>query len=364
MDSGENIPAHTIIKQRGRFVLGDNKEKRKCLALVSGGMDSQLAAKLISDQGIEVIGVNFRTGFISEDDRKLYEEIERNLGIEIRLLEVPEEDYLEIIKSPEHGYGSAMNPCLDCRILILKQAKKYMKEVSADFIITGEVLGQRPMTQRRDTLNLIQRESTLGDRLLRPLSAKMLSPTIPEKEGWVEREELLDIDGRSRKRQIELSKKYGIDHYSQPAGGCLLTEEEFGYRIQEVFQHKGKENTTSRDLKSLKHGRHFRLPDGAKAIIGRDEEDNSNLEEFLSDYWSIEISDFPGPLTLVTRGASEKDVILAARLTGRYSQGRDEENLEANLEKNGKTKTLQIKPLDREADLVRELRIEKGGDNQ
>ncbi|MFW6104450.1 MAG: hypothetical protein ACOC6I_01260 [Candidatus Bipolaricaulota bacterium] len=336
----------------------ENTDRHKCLALISGGLDSQLAAKLIAEQGNRVVGVNFRTGFISEDGRELYREIENDLGIEVRILEVPEEDYLELIKSPEHGYGSAMNPCLDCRIFILKQSKKYMKEISADFVITGEVLGQRPMTQRKDTMDLIKKESGLGKRLLRPLSAKLLSPTLPEERGWVDRDKLLDIEGRSRKVQLELAEKLGINHYSQPAGGCLLTEEEFGHRIREVFDHKGKDKTTVSDLKVLKYGRQFRLPGGAKAIIGRDEEENENLEEFLDGYWNIRILGFPGPLTLITRGASESDTVIAARLTGRYSQGRDQETLEAILERNGKTKSYRIKPLERDSDLIRELRIE------
>ncbi|MCF7891157.1 hypothetical protein K9M78_08070 [Candidatus Bipolaricaulota bacterium] len=338
----------------------ENTDRHKCLALISGGLDSQLAAKLIATQGIEVIGVNFRTGFISEDDEELYRQIENDLGIEIRILGVPEEDYLELIKSPEHGYGSAMNPCLDCRIFILKRSKKYMEEISADFVVTGEVLGQRPMTQRKDTLELVKRESTLDGKLLRPLSAGLLAPTIPEEKGWVDRKKLLDIEGRSRKRQLELADQLGVNNYSQPAGGCLLTEEEFGHRIQEVFDHKGKDKTTASDLKVLKYGRHFRLPDGAKAIIGRNEEENESLEEFLDDYWSIRIVDFPGPLTLINRGASEEDVVIAARLTGRYSQGRDQETLEAILERDGKTRTCRIEPLKRDSDLIPELRIDYG----
>lgn len=338
----------------------ENTDRHKSLALISGGLDSQLAAKLIAAQGIEVIGVNFRTGFISEDDEELYRQIENDLGIEIRILGVPEEDYLELIKSPEHGYGSAMNPCLDCRIFILKRSKEYMEEISADFVVTGEVLGQRPMTQRKDTLELVKRESTLDGKLLRPLSAGLLAPTIPEEKGWVDRKELLDIEGRSRKRQLELADQLGVNNYSQPAGGCLLTEEEFGHRIREVFDHKGKDKTIASDLKVLKYGRHFRLPDGAKAIIGRNEEENESLEEFLDDCWSIRIVDFPGPLTLITRGASEEDVAIAARLTGRYSQGRDQETLEAILERDGKTKTYRIEPLERGSDLIPELRINYG----
>lgn len=341
------------------MVKGDT-DQHTGLALISGGLDSQLAAKLIAEQGIEVIGVNFRTGFISEDDEELYRQIENDLGIDIRILGVPEEDYLELIKSPEHGYGSAMNPCLDCRIFILKRSKEYMEEISADFVVTGEVLGQRPMTQRKDTLELVKRESTLDGKLLRPLSAGLLAPTIPEEKGWVDRKELLDIEGRSRKRQLELADQLGVNNYSQPAGGCLLTEEEFGHRIREVFDHKGKDKTTASDLKVLKYGRHFRLPDGAKTIIGRNEEENESLEEFLDDYWSIRIVDFPGPLTLITRGASEEDVVIAARLTGRYSQGRDQETLEAILEQGGKTKTYRIEPLERDSDLIPELRIDYG----
>lgn len=341
------------------MVKGDT-DQHTGLALISGGLDSQLAAKLIAEQGIEVIGVNFRTGFISEDDEELYRQIENDLGIDIRILGVPEEDYLELIKSPEHGYGSAMNPCLDCRIFILKRSKEYMEEISADFVVTGEVLGQRPMTQRKDTLELVKRESTLDGKLLRPLSAGLLAPTIPEEKGWVDRKELLDIEGRSRKRQLELADQLGVNNYSQPAGGCLLTEEEFGHRIREVFDHKGKDKTTASDLKVLKYGRHFRLPDGAKTIIGRNEEENESLEEFLDDYWSIRIVDFPGPLTLITRGASEEDVVIAARLTGRYSQGRDQETLEAILEQGGKTKTYRIEPLERDSDLIPDLRIDYG----
>lgn len=338
----------------------ESTTKRKCLALISGGLDSQLAAKLIADQGVEVLGINFRTGFISDEDEELLEEIESDLGIPIALHNIPEDPYLEIIKSPEHGYGSAMNPCLDCRILVLNQAKKYMEKISADFVVTGEVLGQRPMTQRKDTLDLIKRESTLGDRLLRPLSAKLLPPTLPEEEGWIDGGKLLDISGRSRKRQLSLADQLGVNNYSQPAGGCLLTEDEFGHRIQEVFNHKGKEQTTVDDLKILKYGRHFRLPDGAKAIIGRNEEENEYLEEFSPDYWSIRIVDYPGPLTLITRGATEQEVTIAARLTGRYSQGRDQPSLEAILEKNGGTETYQIDPMKRNSDLIRELRIESG----
>lgn len=329
------------------------------LALVSGGLDSQLAAKVVSEQGVEVIGANFRTGFSSEGDRELFSKIEEDTGIDIRFLSVDEEEYLKIIKDPEHGYGSAMNPCLDCRILVLREAKKYMEEIGADFAITGEVLGQRPMTQRKGTLELIKRKSGLSDRLLRPLSAKLMDPTVPEEEGCVNRDDLLDISGRSRKRQLELAEKYGLNNYSQPAGGCLLTEEEFGHRIQELFDHKGREESTLKDLKLLKHGRHFRLPDGSKAIIGRNEEENEELQEFLNEsYWRLELESVPGPLTLVTGNPTEKDFTLAARLTARYSQGRDKKEVEVVLEKGDQEKCCRVEPIDPDAGVIEDLRIE------
>ncbi len=339
---------------------------RKALALISGGLDSQLAAKIVGGEGVEVIGATVNTGFNEEGSEEIFERIREDLGVEIRHLSLKEDDYLKIIKSPEHGYGSAMNPCLDCRILVLKEAKEYMERISADFAVTGEVVGQRPMSQRRETLELVRKESSLGDRLLRPLSAKLLPPTLPEKEGWVDRDELLDIQGRSRERQLELADQWGLEHYTQPAGGCLLTEEEFGHRIQEVFGHRGKEETRMRQLKVLKFGRHFRLPEGAKAIIGRDEEENEKLKKFLPHYWSIRVANFPGPLTLISEGATEEEVILASRLTGRYSQGRNQERLAAIVKQGGETRTYRVEPLDRDSDLIRELRIEssnRGGNS-
>lgn len=333
-------------------------KNHRALALISGGLDSQIAAKLISEQGIEVIGANYRTGFTTEENDELFDLIEDDLGIEIRRPEVGDQEYLEIIKSPEHGYGSAMNPCLDCRAMVLREAKDYMEEISADFVVTGEVLGQRPMTQRKDTMDLIKRESGLTDRLLRPLSAKLLAPTLPEKKGWVDREDLLDIEGRSRKVQLELADKLEIDHYSQPAGGCLLTEEEFGHRLKELFDRKGRDEVTLDEVKLLRHGRHFRLQDGAKAIIGRNEGENEQLSHFSSNFWRLRVSDFPGPLTLVNKEASEEELTLAARLTARYSQGRGETRLEVTAKKNEKTKVYQVEPLESDSDLIEKLRIE------
>ena len=333
-------------------------EARRALALISGGLDSQLAAKLVSDQGVEVIGVNYRTGFTTEENQGQFDDIERDLEIEIRRPRVNEEDYLDLIKSPDHGYGSAMNPCIDCRALVLREAKSYMEEISADFVVTGEVLGQRPMTQRREPMEALKKDSGLGDRLLRPLSAKLLPPTLPEKKGWVNREELFDIEGRSRTVQLELAEEFGIDHYSQPSGGCLLTEEEFGHRLQELFDLKGRKKVTAEDVKLLRHGRHFRLPGDAKAIIGRNEEENNQLSQFESDFWRLRVSEFPGPLTLVTKNATDEELAVAARLTARYSQGRNEDQLETVAKKDGETKIFRVVPMDSNSDYIGELRIE------
>jgi tRNA U34 2-thiouridine synthase MnmA/TrmU len=333
-------------------------EERRALALISGGLDSQLAAKLVSNQGVEVVGVNYRTGFTTEENQGQFDSIERDLGIEIRRPRVDEEDYLDLIKSPEHGYGSAMNPCIDCRALVFQEAKSYMEEISADFVVTGEVLGQRPMTQRHEPMETLKKNSGLGDRLLRPLSAKLLPPTLPEEKGWVNREELLDIEGRSRTVQLELAEEFGIEHYSQPAGGCLLTEKEFGHRLQELFAMKGRKEVTVDDVKLLRHGRHFRLADDAKAIIGRNKEENHHLSEFESDFWRLRVSEFPGPLTLVTKNATDEELAVAARLTARYSQGRNESQLEAVAKKDGQTKLFQVSPLDTNSDRIGELRIE------
>jgi len=339
-------------------MLEKQKKDVKALALISGGLDSQLAAKLVLDQGLNVVGVNYTTGFTTEEGDELFDLIEEDLGIKIGRPSVDEEKYLEMIKHPNHGYGSAVNPCLDCRILVLREAKRYMKEISADFVVTGEVLGQRPMTQRQDTMKMIKNESGLGNRLLRPLSAKLLSPTLPEEKGWINRDELLDIEGRSRKVQLELAERHGINNYSQPAGGCLLTEEEFGHRLKELFDRRGKESVAPEEVNLLRHGRHFRLGEGAKAIIGRNKEENHKLSKLSSDSWIVQVEDFPGPLTLVTDGATETELVLAAKLTARYSQGRDEERLVTLAKRNGETKTFDVAPLDPEDDRIPELRIE------
>ncbi|MFH0839406.1 MAG: hypothetical protein V1883_00110 [Candidatus Omnitrophota bacterium] len=293
----------------------------KAIALLSGGLDSILAAKLILEQGIELEAVNFLTVFCNCTTRGksclASKSAADNLGIKLKVFEVSE-DYFEIVKKPKYGYGSNINPCLDCRIFMFKKAHAYMKDSGASFIITGEVLGERPMSQRRDAMRIIERDSGLGGLIVRPLSAKLFEPSIPEKEGVVDREKLLDISGRSRKPQIQLAKDFGINDYPCPAGGCLLTDPAFAARMRDLM--KEKDDFTVNDVRLLKVGRHFRLSPDAKVAVGRNEDENNELSRLKAaddiSFWPISIK---GPLGL-GRGIFDKNLInTAASIIARYS---------------------------------------------
>jgi len=257
--------------------------KRKAIALLSGGLDSTLAVKMMLDMGIAVEALNFTSPFCTCTGK--------NSGCKSEAVRVAQEfdipikvvhkglDYLEIVRNPKHGYGKGVNPCVDCRIYLLRKAREYMLECGADFVITGEVLGQRPMSQRRDTLRVIERESGLEGLLLRPLSAQHFEPTIPEREGWVDREKLLAIKGRSRREQIQLADEMDVKNYPCPAGGCLLTELSFVPKVRDIFEHCNELDL--RDFRILKIGRHYRIGERTKAIFGRDQNDNKLLESVI-----------------------------------------------------------------------------------
>ncbi len=307
----------------------------KAIGLLSGGLDSILACRLILDQGIEVIGFNFVTPFCTcikgkQKQRNVeakgcqYEarRAAEKLGIPLKVMAKTKE-YIQMIKSPKHGYGSGMNPCIDCRIFILSCARDYMKEVGADFVFTGEVLGERPMSQHLQALKLIEQESGLSGRILRPLSAKLLEPTIPEKEGLVDRERLLGIQGRSRKPQIALAGEYGIKDYPCPAGGCLLTDKNFAQKLRDAFAHKEE---SLRDIQILKVGRHFRLPSGRKVVVGRNEFENRVLLNLTDAQDAVfEPVDVPGPVVVIfhAENLSEEELLLTAQLCTRYSDGKN-----------------------------------------
>jgi len=269
-----------------------SKEK-KAILLFSGGLDSILAGKILENQGIKIIPIFFKSYFFDEKNAQKVAEI---LGWELKVIDFSKE-HLKVVKKPKFGYGSSMNPCLDCHILMLKKAKQLMKKLKADFVATGEVLGERPMSQNKKALELIEKESSLKGYLLRPLSAKLLKETIPEKKGDVDREKLLDIQGRSRKRQIELAKKFKIKWYPQPSGGCILTDLEFGRKLRELLEKYPEFN--GNDVETLKLGRHF-WEGKVKIIIGRNHEENLKLEKLKrKGDFIMKMKNYPGPTALI-----------------------------------------------------------------
>ena len=303
--------------------------KKKAIALLSGGLDSTLALKIVLDMGFEVIALNMKTPFCTCDGKsgvcyssKFAQEFD------IKLVRVfGGEDYLKIVKNPEHGYGRNLNPCIDCRIYLFKKAKELMEQEGAAFVFTGEVLGERPMSQRLDAMKLIEKESGLKGKILRPLSAKLLEPTLSEKEGIIDRSVLLNLQGRSRKRQIQLAGDYQIKDYPCPAGGCLLTEENFARRLRDSFDHN---EDTLRHISLLKIGRHFRLPvqngsnnKGAKLIVGRDQEENNLLLSLAQpEETKLTVKDFKGALGVLIGEPLPEDLSLSARISARYCQER------------------------------------------
>jgi tRNA-specific 2-thiouridylase len=305
----------------------------KAIALLSGGLDSTLSAKMILEQGIELEALNFLTIFCTCTTRGetclASQKAVDALGIPLKVINVSEE-YLHVVKHPKHGYGSNMNPCIDCRIFMLKKAKTYMEEMDASFLVTGEVLGERPMSQRRDAMRLIEKEAELDGLILRPLSAKLLPPSIPEKEGWVDREKLLKIQGRSRKPQIQLADHFGIRDYPCPAGGCLLTDPGFSKRMKDLII--SDPNFSLNDIHLLKIGRHFRFSPKLKLVVGRNEEENQKIQTYSrGEDVLLRLSRYPGPLSLLRGEAGEEEIEKAAAITARYSKVKDLEKVEVTF---------------------------------
>lgn len=302
---------------------------KKAIGLLSGGLDSTLAVGIMLDMGIEITALNFMSPFCtctskSAGCKSQASKVADEFGIKIRLIYMGQE-YIDMVANPKYGYGRNLNPCLDCRIMFFKKAKDIMAEEGASFIFTGEVLGQRPMSQRRDTFNIIERDSGLKGFILRPLSAKHFEPTIPEKEGIVDRELLLGLSGRSRKGQIKLAEEMGINDYPCASGGCLLTEFNFARRMKDLIEYM--ELPAVNDTKFLRIGRHFRIDKDCKVIVGRDEAENEKLERLAtSDDYLLSVDGYMGPLTVV-RGMIKDDLIqIASQITVRYSDApRDRE---------------------------------------
>ena len=288
-------------------------KKRKAIALFSGGLDSTLAIKLIIDQGVEVIACNINTGFGTTHDRQKHmQNMCDQIGAELRIIDIQSEYLQNVLFSPKYGYGKHFNPCIDCHAKMFEVAKEIMEAESADFLISGEVLGQRPMSQNADALNIVLNEANVNGLLVRPLSAQQLKPTIAETEGWIDREKLENIQGRSRDRQLELVDAYGITDYESPGGGCLLTDANFTIKIMDYIKHDPTFNVE--DIQVLKWGRHFRLPDGAKMVVGRKKDENRHLQEIKnSKFIHIQTKEIAGPHTLLSKDATPADKEFAAR---------------------------------------------------
>lgn len=338
-------------------------EPRKAVALISGGLDSMLAAKVIMDQGVHVEGINFFTGFCVEGHthairRRDRDRPKRNnalwvaeqLGIKLHIVDVIEE-YKAIVTAPRHGYGANLNPCLDCKAFMVRKAREWIEAHGFDFIITGEVLGQRPMSQRKDTLPVVARESGADDLLLRPLCAKRLPPTRPEREGWVERERLYDFAGRSRKPQMALAARFGFRDYAQPAGGCcFLTDANYAHKLRDLWSARGSRQYELDDIMLLKVGRHLRPRPHFKLIIGRDEGENNFLRGYRDRFIHLYGVSHQGPLALVDGEPGEADLELAARITARYGQGRHADRVEVEVvDRDGRARRLAVAPLPADA---------------
>ncbi len=324
-----------------------DEEKHKAIGLLSGGLDSTLAVGMILNEGVEVIALNFVSPFCTctkKGCRHQASKVADDYGIEIKVVPVGV-DYIEMIRNPKHGYGKNLNPCKDCRIFILKKAKALMEELGASFIFTGDVLGQRPMSQRRPALDLIEKEAGLEGLILRPLSARHFKPTIPEKEGWVNRDNLLGFMGRNRKPQMKLAEEMDIRDYDCPAGGCRLTNREFSNKLRDLFVHN--EEITNNDLLFLRIGRHFRFGD-SKIIVGRDEKDNDMINKMsLPEDHLFEVPGVGSPISLLRGEVGPEELEMAARLTARYS---DSVEKEVNVIHRycGKEETLNVVPLKEE----------------
>ncbi|MHB8108991.1 MAG: hypothetical protein ACYDHW_03035 [Syntrophorhabdaceae bacterium] len=296
--------------------------EKRAISLISGGLDSAVATKLIIDQGIEVIGLHFTSLFGSKKDRQRgHKAIEtaKELGIQMMTKDKGDE-YLELIKNPRYGYGKNMNPCIDCRIYMLKLTRELLGQLNASFVVTGEVLGQRPMSQRRHTIELIEKRSELKGLIVRPLSAKLFPPTIPELEGILDREKLLAVSGRGRQTQYGLVDQYRLTQFDLPGGGCLLTDPIFARKFRDLMATDP--NYTKKDIELLAIGRHFRVSSSAKFIVARNEREVELLEAFTGEnYMKFDPINFRGPCGILKADSpDESTLLLSARIIGRYGK--------------------------------------------
>lgn len=295
-------------------------EPIRALSVISGGLDSILATRIVMDQGVDVTAIHFVSPFFGSERGVLAARMADRYGIRAVSVDIAD-SYLEMLGSPQYGYGKNFNPCVDCKILLFSTARLMLGRLGARFIITGEVLGQRPMSQRRDTLRVIERDSLTGGLLLRPLSAKLLKPTIPELNGWVKRDELFGFSGRSRKPQIELASRLGITGYPAPAGGCCLTDPILSGRIRRLYALKGRPE--AREIALIQIGRPFLIGETAVLTIGRNEEENEQIGKLAGNgALFLRTVDTPGPAGVIIGAPTDEDIYRAAAVIAFYTKGR------------------------------------------
>jgi tRNA-uridine 2-sulfurtransferase len=322
-------------------------EHAKAIALYSGGLDSTLAILQMMKYGVEIEAITFLTHFgcdatdSSSCGSDPYPAAQK-FGFKVKLAHLGQR-FVEIVRNPRFGHGKNMNPCIDCRLVMIDEARHYMEMVGADFIITGEVLGQRPMSQRRFAMDLVTRECGLAGKLVRPLSGRLLPPTIPEKEGKIKREWLLDIEGRSRKRQMHLAAEFGLTEYPSPASGCLLTDKRYSDKLRDLLKYKP--DADFNEINLLKIGRHFRLGPKTKLVVGRDEPENKAIESLtLQNDYILEAVDFESPIGILRGEINDEFVGTAASLVARYCDGKKEKALKVEVRNAGQVRNLETSP--------------------
>lgn len=334
-------------------------KQRKAVSLISGGLDSMLATRAIMEQGIHVEGINFFTGFCVEGHTHAIRKqdqakpkrnnalwVAEQLGIKLHIVDVIE-PYKDVLLNPKHGYGANMNPCLDCKCFMVNRALQWIEEHDFDFIITGEVVGQRPKSQRAETMPIIQQESGAGDRLVRPLCAKKLPPTLPEREGWIDRDKLFEFSGRTRKPQIALAQQYGFTDWATPAGGCcFLTDENYSRKLVDMWQARSSREYELDDIMLLKVGRHIRPRAHFKLIVGREEGENKFMEGYRKQFTTLRSTSHTGPLVLIDGDVTEDDLQLAGRITARFGHGKSAEQVAMEAQRpDGTTWQFSVSPM-------------------
>jgi hypothetical protein len=318
----------------------EKEKKARALGLSSGGLDSILSALVLRRQGIYVEWVSFETPFFLSDKAQA---AAVRYGIPLNVVDITE-SYLKMLKSPRCGYGQHMNPCLDCHALMFQEAGKVMIASGFDFMFSGEVLGQRPMSQTKSSLRYVEKHSGFEGRVLRPLSAKLLSETIAERCGLVKRQRLYDISGRSRKRQLQLAEQFHVTEFPAPAGGCLLTDKGFSARLKDLFAQGGE---TENDLHLLRYGRHFRLAPSVKLVVGRTQVENDRILCYRNtgNQAVLKVERFPGPIGVIPDTAPEKLILLAASILAGYSKVPDGHPAHVRVAGASARRTVSVRPL-------------------